>query len=96
VVLTGPHYQFRGKGEGMKQALLHLWYPLFQALPKRCDQQQQNVSKNINTMLESIVSCTQRTTKDGILAIRIWFKIDYSFTITCMSYDDLVYYLIFI
>ena len=33
IFLTGPHYQFRGEGQGMKQALLHLWYPLFQALP---------------------------------------------------------------
>ena len=29
----GPHYQFRGEGQGMNQALLHLWYPLFQAIP---------------------------------------------------------------
>ena len=33
VFLTGPHYLFRDEGQGMKQALLHLWYPLFQALP---------------------------------------------------------------
>jgi hypothetical protein len=31
--LTRPHYLFRGEGQDMKQVLLHLWYPLFQALP---------------------------------------------------------------
>ena len=29
--LTAPHCQFRGVGQGMKQAYLYLWYPLFQA-----------------------------------------------------------------
>jgi hypothetical protein len=62
---TEPHYQFRGEGQGMKQALLHLWYPLFQSLPQRCDQQQQNLSENINTLLKSIVSCTQMMKDDN-------------------------------
>ena len=29
-LLTGPHYKFRGVGQGMKQTYLYLWYPLFQ------------------------------------------------------------------
>ena len=32
IFLSEPHYLFRGEGQGMNQALLHLWYPLFQAL----------------------------------------------------------------
>jgi hypothetical protein len=30
---TESHYQSWGEGQGIKQALLYLWYPLFQALP---------------------------------------------------------------
>jgi hypothetical protein len=36
--LTGPHCQFRGVGQDMKQTYLYLWYPLFQAQWERCDQ----------------------------------------------------------
>ena len=36
--LTVPHCQFRGVGQGMKQTILYLWYPLFQAQWDRCDQ----------------------------------------------------------
>jgi hypothetical protein len=30
-LLTAPHCQFRGVGQGMKQTYLYVWYPLFQA-----------------------------------------------------------------
>ena len=39
LVLTAPHCQFRGVGQGMKRTYLYLWYPLFQAQWDRLDQQ---------------------------------------------------------
>ena len=36
-ILTCLHCQFRGVGQGVKHALLHLWYSLSQPYRDRCD-----------------------------------------------------------
>ena len=38
-LLTGPHCQFLGVGQGMKQTYLYLWYALFQTEKGRFDHQ---------------------------------------------------------
>jgi hypothetical protein len=45
-----------------------------------------------NTLLKNILSFAARW-RDIVLAITLWFKVKYSFTI--MSLDDVVYYLVF-
>jgi hypothetical protein len=40
---------FRGVGQGMKQAYLYLWYPLFQVQCDRCDQQNYSVKGHIDS-----------------------------------------------
>jgi ACR3 family arsenite efflux pump ArsB len=37
-LLTAPHCQSRGVGQGMKQTYLYLWCPLFQVQCDRCNQ----------------------------------------------------------
>ena len=46
--LTGPYWQSRGVGQGMKEIYLYLWYPLFQAKLDRCDQQNNVINEKLD------------------------------------------------